>query len=237
MKKIQIIILLGFLVFASCSARINGTLQEGGSANLTIQAALEPRMTALIRSLRGVMGTAGSDLVLDGPSISRCMAGSHVVVSVSIANTGPAALEGGAVISQVEDFLSLNRGRRFISYSESQRGGRPSGRVLIYLDKETAPELMALLSREAVDYLTALMAPAVLGEDLSENEYLSLLGSLYGRPIADEIRAARITASIEFPGPITAIQGGTAAGNRADFVIPLLDLLVLEKPLSWEIAW
>jgi hypothetical protein len=144
-------------------------------------------------------------------------------------------------ISKVEDFLTPVREKRFITYWEGLSGGRASGRIIISLDRETAPELITLLSEEAVDYLTALMAPAVLGEDISKNEYLVLVTSLYGRPIADEIRAAKILASIEFPGPITSFNtsGTTLAihGNRAELEVPLLDLLVLENPLSWEIFW
>ena len=238
MKKINIVLFLSFLLLASCSARINGTLRQGGSADLTIQVALEPRMTSLIRSLNAVMGHSGSELILDGQSISRSMAASPGISSVILLNTGPAALEGEVAVSRVEDFLSPVREQRFISYWEGLDGGRPSGRILISLNRATVPELVALLSAEAVDYLTALMAPAILGDEISNEEYLVLVNSLYGPGIVEEIRNARILASIDFPSPITAIRGGTISSpRRADFDIPLLDLLVLENPLSWEVSW
>ena len=240
MKQIASVLLI-FVLLASCSARIDGVLREGGSADLTIQANLEPRMTALIRSLKAMMGNPGQDdLILDGPSISRSMEASPGISSVSLVNTGPAALDGRIAISRVEDFLSPVKEKRFITYWEGLSTGRVSGRILISLDRETAPELIALLSAEAVDYLSALMAPAVLGEDISKDEYLMLITSLYGAAIAQEIRSARILASIDFPGSITAIQGGIALANpntRAEFELPLLDLLVLEHPISWEISW
>jgi hypothetical protein len=149
-------------------------------------------------------------------------------------------LEGILAIRRVDDFLSPVREKRFITYSEGLDGGRLGGSILISLDRETAPELVALLSAEAVDYLTALMAPAVLGDDISRTEYLSLVSSLYGSAVANEIRNARISASIEFPARITAIRGGTisrSSNTQAQFSIPLLDLLVLENPMSWEISW
>jgi len=240
MKKILIVALFILVFMVSCSARINGILREGGSADLSIQASLEPRMTLLIRSFKAMMGNSGSDLILDGPSISRSMAASPGVASAALTNTGPAALEGRVVIRKVEDFLSPVKEKRFISYWEGVEAERASGRIIVSLDRETAPELIALLSPEAVEYLSALMAPAVIGEDISKPEYLKLVSSLYGSAIADEIRNAKIQVSIGFPGTITTIRGGTASGSsgrQAQFELPLLDLLVLERPLTWEVSW
>ena len=238
--KIKLFI-YGFLLctvyFSSCASQINGVLRQGGSADLHIQAAMEPRMTMFIRSLRTVMGNTGPDYILDGPSIGRSIADSPGVQSVSLQNSGPGAINGNITVNKIEDFLSLTSGRRFITYSESTSAGRPAGTMHIYLDRETAPELIALLSAEAVEYLSALMAPAVLGEDISKEEYLALVSSLYGRPIAGEINESMIRAQIDFPGAITSIRGGTANGNRAVFTVPLLDLLVLETPISLEANW
>jgi hypothetical protein len=225
------------VLFASCTSQINGALREGGSADLTIQAALEPRMSTLIRSLNTIMGKAQGSLLLDGAIISQSMAASPGVGAVSLRNTGPAALEGTAVISKLEDFLSTGSGTHFISFSEARSGGRSHGNILVTLDRSNVPTLMALLSTDAIDYLTALMAPVILEEYIPKAEYLDLVSSLYGRPIADEISQAIIHAAIDFPGPVTSIRGGTAAGSRAVFAIPLLDLLVLETPLSWEVVW
>ena len=200
-----------------------------------IEAALEPRITILIRSLQSMMGD-GSGLILDGSAISLSLAASDGVSSVSLENTGPQAIRGNIAVSNIEDFLSVS-GRRFISYNEVISGSRSSGSIHIYLDKETAPELIAMLSPEAVEYLTALMAPAVLGEDISKDEYLMLVSSLYGRPIAGEISSSMIRAQIDFPGTITSIRGGTANGNMAVFTVALLDLLVLETPISLEAGW
>ena len=225
------------LLFASCSSQINGVLREGGSADLDIKASVEPRMSTLIRSLKAVLGNTGNDPVLDGPSISRSLATSPGVRAAALVNTGPSALEGTVSISRVEDFLASGQGTPFIAYSENNSGGKSSGHILISLDRKNVPLLLDLLSSEAIDYLSALMAPAVLDEDISRSDYLMLVGALYSQAIVTEIESARVLAEIEFPGPITTIRGGTAEGSHATFDIPLLDLLVLEKPLSWEVSW
>ena len=220
-------------LFFSCSARIDGVVREGGAAELKLQTALEPRTAVLIRSLQGFMGDASGAPVLDGQAISRSMAAAPGVRSVSFANNGPEAMEGSVSISNVGDFLVSGGGNRFITFTED----RETSSIVVTLDRSSAPEIIARLSPEVEDYLFALMAPVVIGEPNSRLEYIALISAVYGRPLANEISEARIRASIEFPRPIRTIRGGTAAGRQAQFEVPLLDVLVLEQPLRYEVSW
>ena len=232
MKKVTVTFLL--LLSISCSARIDGVVREGGAAELKLQTALEPRTSALIRSFRGFMGEEAAAPVLDGPAISRSMAAAPGVRSVSLVNTGPEAMDGGISISNIGDFLVSGAGtNRFITFTES----RDTSSIVVSLDRNSAPDIIARLSPDVEDYLMALMAPVLLGEPNSRLEYIALVSAVYGRPLANEISEAKIHASIEFPRQIKTISGGTAAGRQAQFEIPLLDVLVLESPLRYEVSW
>ena len=230
---------LSVAVFSACSGRIDGTIKADGSADLIVEASLEPRISALIRSL-SAMGSGGG-LVIDGQAISRIMATAPGVASVTLRNTNDAALAGTIAISHIDTFLELPTTlpvrpplniptARFIQYD-------PAGSLVISVDRRSGPHLLALLSEEVNDYLSALMAPVSTGESLSRSEYLNLVTSIYGRPVADEIAAARILVVLEFPRAITEIKGGTYQGRRAQFSISLPDLLVLERPLVYEVYW
>ena len=225
-------LILGFAVFTffSCSANINGPLNADGSANLAINASLEPRTAILIRNLSAAAGTTQSNVILDGPSLASSMSEAPGVASVSFRNTAPAAIEGNAHISQIGEFLGT---RDFITF----RQGASGGSTQINISRETGPQILALLSPAISDYLTALMAPIATGEVLDKEEYLFLVSSVYNRAIADEISRARVRATITFPGPVRSVDGGTFSGRRAYFDIPLIDLLVLETPLSYEVIW
>ena len=148
-KKVTIFLLLAALFF-SCSARIDGVLREGGAAELKLQTAMEPRTAALIRSLRGFMGETTNTPVMDGQAIGRSMAAAPGVRSVSLVNTGPEAMDGTISISNIGDFLASgvadNRitGNRFITFTE----GRETSSVVVSLDRNSAPELIARLSPE-----------------------------------------------------------------------------------------
>ena len=219
-------------VFLSCSARIDGVVMGGGAAEINVRASLGPRTVSLVQSIRGFMGDTRNTPTLDGGAISRSLSVASGIKSASLKNTGSEALEGTIVISNVGDFL-LSEKDMFITYSE----GLTSSSIAVVLDRNSAPLLISRLSPEVEEYLSALMAPVVLGEYMSSGDYLSLIGMVYGRPLADEIAAARINASIEFPRTVTSVSGGSSNGRRVEFDIPLLDILVLEKPLRYEVKW
>jgi len=240
-KKIAVIlpVLALLLLFASCAAQINGSLRGDGQADLQIRAALEPRMTALIGGLAAASGAAQPGApILDGPAIAVSMSSAPGVSSASFKNTSPAAIEGPVKIAQIGDFLApgLAAGSKmsFITFEQNARGG---GKSTINLSLASGPEILTLISPEISDYLSALMAPLATGEAMTKAEYVMLVGSIYGRGIADEISKAVIRASLDFPGTVQSAQGGTFSGRRAEFAIPLLDVLVLETPLSYEVVW
>ena len=237
MKKFGLIFFAFLLaVFSSCSARFDGVVKEGGAAVLTLKTALEPRTSALIRSIKNFMGDGGDGPVLDGQAMGRSMAAAPGIGSVSLKNTGPSALEGGISITNIGNFLVRGGAKsKFITYTEGRAAGTSS--IVIVLDRQSAPEIIATLSPEIEEYLSALMAPAVLGEDSTKQEYLDLLASIYGRPLSNEIAGAKVSALIEFPRTVTTALGGQAKGKQAEFDIPLVDILVLENPLRYEVSW
>jgi hypothetical protein len=181
-------------------------------------------MTSLVRSL-----TAAADSpILDGAAISESMSASGIAL-VSLRNTSLTAVEGTIQIANVNNYLYVAGGQRFITFEQ--------GRFELNINRDNGPVVIELLSPEIVDYLNALMAPIATGEDLEKSEYLDLVTSFYNRAISNEIAGSRIHVSIEFPGNITNVSGGTFSGRRADFDIPLVDFLVLETPLNYEVRW
>ena len=178
------------------------------------------------------MGDTRNTPALDAGAISRSLAAASGIKSASLKNTGAEALEGTIAITNVGDFLLAEKDM-FITFAESTS----SSSITVVLDRNSAPLLISRLSPEVAEYLSALMAPVVLGEYMSSGDYLSLVAMIYGRPLADEIAGASIKASIEFPRSVTSVTGGSSSGRRAEFDIPLLDLLVMEKPLQYEIKW
>jgi hypothetical protein len=220
-------------VSISCAARISGPLRADGSAELNITASLEPRTASLIRALASVSGPLPQDsVVVNGQAIAQSMSEAPGVASVTLRNTAPAAVEGTVRVSKINDFLA-SEGRGFITFEQNSGGGR----MLINVNRQTSPQILSLFSSEISDYLSALMAPIVTGEVLTRAEYLDLVASVYNRGVSDEISASRVHIEVSLPSTVRSIRGGTSSGRQAIFDVRLLDLLVLETPLSYEVVW
>jgi len=189
----------------------------------------------MIKSFGSAMGQTDSP-ILDAAAIAKSMSAAPGIASVSLKNTAQAAVEGAVRLSKAGEFLAAaNNGdnqKKFIVFEQGN-----GGRCEININRVNGPEILELLSPEIADYLNALMAPIATGEILSKTEYLELVTSMYNKAISDEIASSRIRASIDFPGVITRVKGGTFSGRRADFDISALDLLVLETPLFYEVQW
>jgi len=231
---LRVLSLLGvFTFFLSCSGRITGQLIQDGSGSLQVQAGLEPNMIALIRSLGSMSGGQAVSL-LDAAVFNRSLEAAPGIASSALRNTAQERIEGGIGISRIGDLLNAGADN-FVRY-EAPSGTSP-GRLAFRLERGSAPRLLAQISPEAVDYLSALMAPSATGEALSRAEYLLLVESVYGKALASEISASRVTAAITMPNTVKSVKGGTYSGREARFDIPLTDLLVLERPLDYEITW
>jgi len=228
-KWVFLALSLGFFTLFSCTARVDGTLAANGSAVLTINMSLGQRITSLIRSFSAAGGQQ-TDQVLDGSSIAKSMTGSPGISSVTFRNTSASAVEGQIRISHIGEFLS---GGSFIIFEQKNSGGR----CVINLNRENAQAVLANLSSEITDYLVAILAPIAIDDEMTKTEYLDLVTSFYSKVVSDEIASSRIRASIDFPANITAVKGGTSSGRKAIFDIPLVDLLVLETPLNYEVTW
>jgi hypothetical protein len=223
-------------VFTSCASRINGSLMGEGQADMEIQAELKPGMSALIRNFAALSGTAKPDAaLLDGPSLAASMSRAPGIASVSFRNESPSAIRGPVRISRISDFLSGGKTNGFISFEQKNSAGE--GHCAVNLNLASGPQILGLISPEISGYLTVLMAPIATGEVLSRADYLTLVASIYGRNIADEISSSSIQVSVNFPGAIQSVKGGTFSGRKADFEVPLPDILVLEKPLNYEVVW
>ncbi len=221
------------LLFVSCSARISGNVYENGSADVYIQTSLEPRTAALLQSFSRNQGSFS----IDSAAIGTSAAAAPGIASAQFKNIGASAIDGSIKISNIDDFLLTEESRsnayRFVSYTRSTGEGSLS----INLDLTKGPLIISLFSSDVADYLSAIMAPLATGEVLSAADYLDLVTSVYGGNVSNEIKNALVSISLTMPGAVKSVKGGTFTGNQANFSVPLTDLLVLEKPVSYEIVW
>jgi len=232
MKSLRLFSLLCLIpLLLSCSAKINGSVSHDGSAVFSVEMSLGQRISSMIRSLNSA-GGQDEGTILDAQALNLALT-KEGISTASFRNTGPAAVDGQIRISNINEFLYTPETGRFFSFEQ----GQTSGSCRISINIENGPAFVKLLSPEISDYLDALMAPVSTGEVMNKSEYLDLITTFYNRNISNEIANSRILASIEFPAVISGVRGGTFNRRTAEFDILLLDFLVLETPLIFEVTW
>jgi hypothetical protein len=220
-----------FVLCAGCETKIDGEIDRAGRTELRVNAALGPRISALLRGL-SARNAGAPPALIPAPELERAFRAIDGIESAVWTQKTPSAVEGRLVIRKIDELFPPET-HGVIIWEQRDAGGK----ALIKIDREKGPAFIAFLSQELSDYLSTLMAPIVTGEALTQGEYLELVGSVYGAEIAREIGAARVAIRLRFPQPLSSVRGGSAAGNQASFDTPLAAFLVLEKPLVFEIEW
>jgi hypothetical protein len=210
---------------------------ENARATLLVTSALEPATGALLRRLQKHNPNAP---ILDASLLNESLSRIKGVETARFSNTNSNTITGALTLGEVNDLVKTadtskeDTAVQFIALEATEGGGA----LRVTLDRQHGPAIIERLSEEAQAYLSSLMAPIATGEELSEQEYLALVESVYDAGIAKEIATATIALTLTLPGDITAITGGTQKDERkAEFTMSVLSILTLERPLELSVSW
>ncbi len=78
----------------------------------------------------------------------------------------------------------------------------------------------------------------VYNQGLSESDYLEMISFMLGEEGPPAIEKSTITLRIATPKPITGFTNGKKVGtNLYEFSFPLIDFLLLAKPITFSVSW
>jgi hypothetical protein len=80
------------------------------------------------------------------------------------------------------------------------------------------------------------MGPQV-NDQISDPEYLEMIKFSLGDEAPGLVQKSFVTITIKPEGQILSQTGGTLSGGAVVFKIPLLRLLVLDKPLDYTVSF
>ncbi|HON12926.1 MAG TPA: hypothetical protein PLB48_02335 [Treponema sp.] len=222
------VLMIYLAAVSSCTLSIKATLRPDTQIDLSYTSEIKPKIAALFKDLNGSHQNTATPLL----SAQVVTASLQKVPELSqvITRESAQALEGSLRITKLEALS-----QRFPFIIQKKEGSE--NLLNLSINRDTARQLVGLFTTDVRDYLEALMAPVITGEELSAKEYLDLLSSVYGKTIAQEIEASRVSLKFQVPGTITRVIGGTSSGGEAVFAIPLIDLLVVQKPLFYQLVW
>ena len=247
MKQIGCIALLGLLILStSCTVSNEITIQNDGSGSSFVEIALNRLsvryMSDLIVSLGGSLD---EDTVLfDVEAIRTAFTERQGVELVSIEPEGLDVLRLEIRFDDVRAILDSeatadHSGAAPVSFS---RIGS-TRKLSVHFSRENFAAITGLFILP--DSPITVLIPYSEHDFLSRDEYLEVTeyafeDYLEEQTMEEMLTTSGISVAIESPGTITDVQGGLHpddASDRANFFIPLLDLLTLEEDLILSVSW
>lgn len=232
-------VILAALLLGSCASSLTLSVNPDGSGILAVDAGIPEATAARLQSFRSVAADAGagepaapffdarairaetearglSAIIAETPSPNR-FRGSFSMRSVSDAVSDPELSKAGLIA------LTTSSGESTLSFS---------------ISRENAQVLPVLFPGMDPYILEALSPPALDPYPVTADEYREMLAALLGQTALKELASAAAQIQIRTPGPITRSSGGKLSGGQSFTArLPLLELLVLEKPLSFSVSW
>jgi hypothetical protein len=222
------------LVLGSCQAKVVGDLRQDGSARLDFKAEIPAAIAAKLRKLGGGTATATAPL-FDAKSLRSSIAAKPYLGLIELSQPSPESIKGAILVRSLAaaasspDFAKTGT----IAYST----GAGWAELSFKLDRSKAEAVRSLAPGLDPDLLEALSPPALDEEGLSAAEYRTMLKSVLGEKAMPAMEAATIELALTAPGAALSSKGGSLDGSTLSVKIPLIDLLVLEKPIEFGLRW
>jgi hypothetical protein len=105
----------------------------------------------------------------------------------------------------------------------------------LHLDRTTWGQL-ARLFPPLRDPLVAELGPQANGQ-VTEKDYLAMVRFSIGDAAPALLKESFFTLTIQPQGEIVSQTGGTVSDGAVTFLIPMLRILVLDRPLDYSVTW
>jgi len=226
------------VLFSACSANASSIIKADGSATISVQAEMPEALAAKLRKLASGGGSSSSSQVgalFDAAAIRSSLAKRPGLSVLSIEQPGPSSLRLELSARSLEE-LAASPDIKNAGLLKVTRGpGWTECRLR--LARGDASALSLLMPGIDPDFLDLLSPPALEEDPVTVAEYKTMLKTVLVEKAMPSMEAAALRLSITVPGAVLGSGGGSLSGSSLSAKLPLIDILVLEKPIELWIRW
>jgi hypothetical protein len=221
---------------AACSVTQTIAVKADGSGTATMRVEVSKLLREYLLDLQSVTGQAAAPdgQLFDTKALQKELAARPGLTVKKVAAPSPDVLDvelGFRSVAEVYGSVESVKKAGLIVYAES--AGQRS--LKIHIDRKNFTELSAVFP--AMDGAAFEGIAPQEGDDITEGEYLDMISFTLGPDGPALLKKSFIDLVIRPEGTIVSQSGGTVANGAVTFRIPLLRLLVLDKPLDYAVAW
>jgi hypothetical protein len=231
------LLLAAALTFVSCTVNQTITVKNDGSGTLVIHAEVSKLLHDYLASLAEVAGNGSlmkNGKVFDAAGIRKDFE-SRPGFTVKKAVTPTAdSLDLEIAYASIQSLFTTEatlKSSGALTYAES--GGKKT--IKLHLDRTNYTQLSSLFPALNDPTFASLM-PQV-DDTITDSDYLQMIQFSIGDDGPGLVNKSFITLTIDPEGEILSQSGGVISGGAVVFKIPLLRLLVLDKPLDYSVTF
>jgi hypothetical protein len=229
--------LFAMLLLASCAVNQTLVIADDGSGTLATHAEVSPLLRDYLVSLADLSGNPGplkEGRVFDAAAVRKDFQSRPGITVLSAATPTPASLDLVLGFESLQDVVRgtdtlANAGAIVVVDAADRRTLR------LHLDRATYGQIVSLFP-PLRDPLFAQLGPQGTGQ-VTESDYLSMIRFSIGDDAPGLVRKSFFTLTVQPAGEILSQSGGTLNGNEVVFRIPVLRILVLDKPLDYSVTF
>lgn len=214
-------LIFSFLIccgFSSCKVFLSLTQNQNGDVNVEFSGIPEEAFINTIKSFLATdsESTTNKNLIIDTAQIKSFLINSGFT-NVEVSNQIGANVDIKMTIPKDKTFIFDSN----LVFSNNSESNSSFG---IELSPATLQTFYANADEQIISILDILISPAFYGEEISEEEYIETIASLYGNDVAAEMNKSEIYITLK-----------NKSGKTLKKSLPLKTLLTLKQ--SVKIGW
>ncbi len=239
-------LIVTFFFINACSSRQDIYISDTGEGTASIDINLDNMLTSYAGDLLGGFSGPDQDNVqlFDIQKIKNTVMGLEGVFLTDISSSNSESLHLNFSFKNPADIFRnpLDTGiPDLISFSTTKKGNGIRKKLNLFLTKDNYKAVTALLGLENSEVLDTFGPQE---NPYTSSEYLDLMDYMFdeygtSENIRTVVRTSKIIINLKTDGQIVASKGCkiTDSGSDAIIVIPLLDIVTLEKPIEVFVEW
>jgi hypothetical protein len=224
------------LTLAACSVNQVLVIKADGSGTTTMRVVTTKLLREYVLDLQAVTGIApaADGSIFDVPKLQKEFAARPGLTVKKIASPSPDVLETEIGFRSVEEvYGSVESVKKSGLLLYTVAGGQKS--LKVHIDRKNFKELAAVfpaMNSAAFEGIAPQEQDAI-----TEAEYLDMIKFTLGPDGPEALKGSFIDLVVKPEGTIVSQTGGTAKNGSVTFRIPLIRLLLLDKPLDYALVW
>ena len=204
--------------FSSCKVFLSLTQNQNGDVNVEFSGIPEEAFINTIKSFLATdsESTTNKNLIIDTAQIKSFLINSGFT-NVKVSNQIGANIDIKMTIPKDKTFIFDSK----LVFSNNSESNSSFG---IELSPATLQTFYANADEQIISILDILISPAFYGEEISEEEYIETIASLYGNDVAAEMNKSEIYITLK-----------NKSGKILKKSLPLKTLLTLKQAI--KIGW